>query len=72
MAERMIIGGVIAALCLFGLWHGRWLLAETRKGQRLAGWLGRERGLLVLRVLLGTGVILGVLLATGVLRPVRW
>ena len=72
MREQIVIGGLIAGLCLFGLWHDRWLLAETRKGQRLAGWLGTNRGLWVVRGCLGAGALLGISLAAGLLQPLQW
>jgi len=70
--ERILIGTVSAALCLVGLWHHRWLLSETAKGRRLMAWFGEGRALWVLRVLLALGMVFGVLLALGVIRPVEW
>ncbi len=70
--EQILIGALVALLSLHGLWKARWLLENTRKGQRLAGWLGAERGLLALRVVLVLGAVLGILLATNVIRPVNW
>ena len=72
MREQIVIGGLIAGLCLLGLWHDRWLLAETRKGQRLAGWLGMNRGLWAIRGCLGVGALFGISLATGLLQPLQW
>jgi hypothetical protein len=72
MNERILIGLVTAALCGLGLWHDRWLFAETRKGRRLAAWLGEVRGLWALRALLFIGLAFGLLLAAGVIRPVEW
>lgn len=72
MSEETAIGLAIAALCLLGLWHSRWFRDETRKGKRLARWFGATGALWVLRVLFGAGAALGVLLALGILRPVRW
>jgi hypothetical protein len=72
MDEQVLIGVTVALLCGLGLWHDRWLLSGTRKGQRLVGWFGEQRGLWVLRVLLVSGALFGLLLATDVIRPVRW
>ncbi|MBA3315000.1 MAG: hypothetical protein M3552_15905 [Planctomycetota bacterium] len=72
MNERVLIGVVAVALCGLGLWHHRWLLEATPKGQRLVGWFGEERALWVIRGLLATGIAFGTLLATGVIRPIEW
>jgi hypothetical protein len=70
--EQLIMGAGVAVLCLFGLYHSRWFLARTRKGQRLVGWFGETRALWVLRGLLTAGTVFGVLLAANVIRPLRW
>ena len=70
--EQIFIGSVSAALCLAGIWHDRWLLTETKKGKRLVAWFGEHRALWVLRGLLAAGLLFGVLLATNVIRPIRW
>jgi hypothetical protein len=70
--EQVLMGIFVALLCAAGLWHEQWFLANTRKGQRLVGWFGLHRAALVLRLLLGIGVLFGILLAADVIRPVRW
>ena len=70
--EQIVIGVVVAVLCTVGLFNDRWFLAETRKGQRLVGWLGEQNALWVLRGLFTLGVAFGALLATDVLGPIRW
>jgi hypothetical protein len=72
MNEQVLIGATVALLCSLGLWHDRWLLTRTRKGQRLIRWFGERRGLWVLRSLLVSAALFGVLLATDVIRPARW
>lgn len=72
MNEQILIGGGVALLCGLGLWHDRWLLGHTSKGRWLIGRLGDERALLLLRGLLAGGVAFGALLATDVVRPVKW
>lgn len=71
-AEQVFIGGTTAAMCLAGLCREGWLLQETRKGQRLSRWLGDESAVWVLRLLLACGLGFGVLLAVGVINPVRY
>ena len=70
--HHLLMGSLVAALCVLGLWQARWLLERTRKGQRVADWLGESRGLLVLRLLFAAGAVFGVLLAAGIIRPVQW
>ncbi|MFG0332670.1 MAG: hypothetical protein ACF8TS_04835 [Maioricimonas sp. JB049] len=70
--DQIFIGGTTAILCLLGLWNEAWVLSETSKGRRLTGWFGQQRGLWVLRVILCLGLLFGVLLAMGIINPVRW
>jgi len=66
------MGLSIMAMCLFGLWHHRWLLDNTRKGQRLVNWFGEVGGPWVLRGLLVAGAVFGILLAFDVVHPIEW
>ena len=70
--EQILVGALVALVSLHGLWKADWLLEHTRKGQKLVGWLGPEKALWVLRGLLIAAVVFGVLLATNVVRPIRW
>lgn len=70
--EQFVMGLGIALVCLAGLLKERWLLANTRKGQRLVTWFGSRRALWVLRGLLALGAVFGALLAVDVVRPMRW
>lgn len=72
MNERVLIGAVFAALCGLGLWHHRWLLEATPKGQRLVDWFGVHKALWIIRGLLIIGIAFGTLLATGLIRPIDW
>lgn len=70
--DQIAMGTGIAVMCSVGVWHSPWLIEHTCKGQRLAEWLGAARALWLLRVALLCGVVLGALLAVGILNPVRW
>lgn len=70
--DQVFMGVAIAAACLAGLWKGRWFLTNTRKGRRLVGWLGENSALWILRGLLASGLLFGILLAGGIINPVRW
>ncbi|MCA9055870.1 MAG: hypothetical protein KDA75_18680 [Planctomycetaceae bacterium] len=69
--EQLLIGGTTAAMCLAGLWHQGWLLEHTRKGQRLVAWCGSANAAWLLRLLLAAGLGFGVMLAIGVINPLR-
>lgn len=70
--EQLLMGGVIALLCVAGLVNARWFLTHTNKGQWLVRCCGETRALWVLRGLFGTGSVLGILLACDVIRPLHW
>ena len=70
--SQMAMGLSIMATCLFGLWHHRWLLENTHKGQRMVRWFGEVRGLWVLRGLLVAGALFGFLLAINIIHPIHW
>lgn len=70
--DQILMGIAIAAVCLLGLLGAKWFQRETKKGRRFTEWFGEERGLLVLRLLFGVGILLGALLATDVIRPMQW
>lgn len=72
ISEQAFIGGATAVLCATGIWHQAWLLEHTKKGRKLVRWFGDEPAQWVLRLLLVFGLGFGVLLAAGVLNPVRW
>lgn len=66
------MGVGVVVLCAAGLWQDRWFLRNTKKGQRLIRWFGEERAVWILRSLLSAGALFGLLLATGIINPVRW
>lgn len=70
--EQIFIGATVALLCLLGFIKERWLLEHTRKGRWLAQKWGEQAGLTILRCLLGSGALFGILLACNVIRPVQW
>lgn len=72
ISEQALIGSTTAALCAIGLWRQDWLLEETRKGRRLVRWCGAAAAPWVLRIGLALGLGFGVLLAAGVVNPIRW
>ncbi len=70
--DQVFMGTAVACGCLLGLWYQRWFLTETPKGQRLVRRFGEEGGAWVFRGLLLVGLLLGVLLAVGVIHPIKW
>lgn len=62
---------IVAACCLI-LARERWFLKETKKGQRLVTWLGPDRAIWAMRGILGLVATVGILLASEVIRPIRW
>lgn len=66
------MGIAMVLFCLMILFRERWFLAETNKGQRLVRRFGDSGALWVLRSILVTIAIVGILLATGVIHPIRW
>ena len=66
------MGIAVAAISLLGLCNDRWFLQNTKKGQRLVTWFGEQRAAHVLRALFLVVMILGILLATDVIRPMQW
>jgi len=70
--DQIFIGAATAFLCLLALFKGDWILNNTAKGERLANWLGADRAVWVLRILLGAGIVFGILLAMDVIRPLQW
>jgi hypothetical protein len=71
ISAQTTMGGLVALLCLYGLWRHRWFFENTRKGRRLAQWFGETGGLGVLIGLLCIGMIFGLLLASDVIRPMH-
>lgn len=68
----MFIGSVFALICLAAVWHGRWLVAHTPKGQGLARRLGEAKAVWLVRGVFAAGAVFGALLAADVIRPVQW
>ena len=66
------MGIAIVAVCLLILMRERWFLSETKKGQRLVTWLGPVRAIWALRGILGLIAAVGALLASEIIRPIRW
>lgn len=66
------MGIAIVAVCLLILMRERWFLSETKKGQRLVAWLGPVRAIWALRGILGLIAAVGALLASEIIRPIRW
>lgn len=70
--DQIFMGTAIVLSCAAGLYHHRWFLEQTPKGQRLIRRFGDSGGAWVLRGLLIFGIVLGGLLAMGVIHPVQW
>ncbi|MGH7127407.1 MAG: hypothetical protein ACREJB_18920 [Planctomycetaceae bacterium] len=70
--DQIVIGVVTAALCVLGVWQSRWFLTNSKIGRWFARRFGESRGLWVVRGLFLAGAVFGVLLATDVVRPIRW
>lgn len=70
--EQIFIGLTTSALCGAGLYRDVWFLSETRKGRKLVAACGEEKALWILRGLLTAGLGFGLLLAVGVVNPIRW
>lgn len=66
------MGTAIALSCVAGLFHQRWFLEQTPKGQRLVRRFGATGGAWVLRALFLFGIAVGSLLAAGVIHPLQW
>jgi hypothetical protein len=69
---NVAIGGLIIVHCLFLLVIERWFLARTAKGQWLIRKFGVVSGPWVFRGLTLTAMVIGALLAAGVIRPIQW
>ena len=69
---QFFMGVAIAALCLVAAAKERWLLTNSRKGQRLIERVGEQQARWVIRAVLGMGVVFGGALAGGLINPVRW
>lgn len=72
MNTQIFIGVAVAVTCLLGIRHEKWLLANTKKGQRIVRWFGEAKAPWVWRGLCGIGILFGVLLAADIIRPVQW
>ena len=70
--EQLLMGAVIALLCVAGLVNTRWFLMHTNKGRWLVRRCGETGALWVLRGVFGTGTVFGILLACNVIRPLHW
>lgn len=72
ISPQLFMGAVVALMCAIGLCCDRWFLRETRKGRRLVSTLGESRAVVVWRVVLVLGSVFGILLAIGLINPIRW
>ena len=72
MRQDVLVGSVVAFLCLLLIVYERWFLEKTGNGRRLIRWFGPDRGRWVLRGLAVAGILFGILLASGVIRPIQW
>lgn len=70
--QHVIVGGLTCLLCALLAAQSKWFLANTRKGAFLVRQFGDQGAPWVLRGLALTGIVVGVLLALEVIRPIRW
>jgi len=70
--DQIFMGAAVALCCAAGLFHQRWFLEQTPKGQRLIRRFGETGGTWLFRGLLIVGLLFGGLLAMGVIHPIRW
>jgi hypothetical protein len=72
ISQDAAMGGAVILVCLMLLSRDRWFLERTGKGQRLVQWFGDAKALWAFRALLLAGMIIGGLLAMGIIRPIQW
>lgn len=70
--DQLIMGLSVSGVCLAGILKRRWFLLNTRKGRALVTHFGDTNAARVLSVIFLLGALFGVLLATGVVRPISW
>lgn len=69
---QILMGLVIVGGCLMGCRNERLILTETKYGSLIRKVCGERNAPTVLRILLFTGGVLGILLAANILKPIRW
>lgn len=70
--HHVLMGGLIVVLCGLVGSKERWVLENSKNGQRLVRWFGQHSAIWVLRGLVAFGMIFGALLAIGIIRPIQW
>ena len=70
--DQIFIGSVFAVVCLAVVWRAAWIREHSRFGRGLANWLGETPGLWAIRGIFAALAVFGVLLAVGVISPLRW
>lgn len=69
---HLFIGMMTTLFCLLGLWKTVWFLQHTAKGRRLEQRFGSDRAARLFRGLMVVGIVLGIMLASGILQPIEW
>ena len=73
MTQESLLFGIGSVLIgVAGLWNRGWLLAETPKGRFLVEAVGPGRARVLITAFFTILVGMGVLLASGWLKPIRW
>ncbi|MFO1020845.1 MAG: hypothetical protein U0903_09140 [Planctomycetales bacterium] len=72
MQTQIVIGAIITLGSLLGLRHDRAILEQTGYGRWITWLFGAEKGLWFLRLVIILFALFGVLLASNVIRPIRW
>ena len=70
--EQIFIGSVFALVCLVVVWQAPWMCEHSRFGRGLARRLGEPAGVWTLRAIFAALAVFGLLLASGVVSPLRW
>jgi hypothetical protein len=72
VSPQLFIGGAIAFLCTVALRYDDWFVHKTAKGRRLREKFGERNAIWIWRSALATGIVFGLCLATGYVRPMTW
>jgi len=70
--DQLLMGVAVALMSVIAVWKADWLLQNTRKGQRLLQRFGERNARRTVIALFLATALLGVLLATDLIRPLQW
>ncbi|MBA4031818.1 MAG: hypothetical protein C0478_13135 [Planctomyces sp.] len=72
ISQELAMGVAVAAVGLYFTGRAPWIVAETRKGRWLKERLGEAHAIQFVRFVAITFTLLGLLLASGIIEPLRW